>query len=73
MCPKITAQGDPMSKDELTPAQVADEFDVSASTVRRWEEKGLLSPTRRLPGSKHRRYSRASVEALKRKLEEGQE
>lgn len=54
--------------DELTPLEVAREFKVSPATVRRWEESGVLAPTRRLPGSGHRRYSREAVNALKRKL-----
>lgn len=59
-----------MGADELTPAQVAKEFDVSPATVRRWEAAGVLAPSRRLPGSKHRRYTKAAVEALKKKLAE---
>lgn len=51
--------------EELTPADVAREFKVSPATVRRWEDKGILKPVRRLPGSHYRRYSRESVEALK--------
>jgi excisionase family DNA binding protein len=58
-----------MGADELTPAEVAREFNVSPATVRRWEESGVLAPTRRLPGSGHRRYSRAAVDALKAKIE----
>lgn len=50
--------------DELTPQQVADLLGVSPSTVRRWEEAGVLTPKRRLPGSGHRRYDRAAVEQL---------
>jgi DNA-binding transcriptional MerR regulator len=61
-----------MGKDELTPTEVAREFNVSPATVRRWEEGGILAPSRRLPGSRHRRYSRTSVEALKAKLDEEQ-
>ncbi len=53
--------------DELTPAQVAKELKVSPATVRRWEKAGVLAPSRRLPGSRHRRYSRAAVEELQRK------
>lgn len=61
-----------MGKDELTPGEVAQEFNVSPATVRRWEQRGLLVPSRRLPGSRHRRYSRAAVDALKAKLEQEQ-
>jgi DNA-binding transcriptional MerR regulator len=57
-----------MSNAELTPTEVAREFRVSPSTVRRWEASGILTPERRLPGSKHRRYSRAAVDALKKRL-----
>jgi hypothetical protein len=67
-CDTITSLGDAMGKDEMTPVEVAREFDVSPATVRRWEAAGVLAPSRRLPGSKHRRYSKASVEALKKKL-----
>ncbi len=59
-----------MPDEELTPAKVAREMGVSASTVRRWEANGVLVPTRRLPGSGYRRYSRVAVEDLKRRLEE---
>lgn len=55
-----------MASDELTPQQVADLLKVSPSTVRRYEESGVLKPIRRLPGSRHRRYSRAQVEKLMR-------
>lgn len=64
--------GEPMGKDELTPTEVAREFNVSPATVRRWELAGILAPSRRLPGSRHRRYSRTSVDALKVKLNEDQ-
>lgn len=49
---------------ELTPAEAAEILGVSPSTVRRYEESGLLVP-RRLPGSGHRRYRRADVEQLR--------
>lgn len=59
-----------MGADELTPSEVAAEFNVSPATVRRWEARGILTPTRRLPGKHgHRRYSRASVDTLKKQLE----
>lgn len=61
-----------MGKDELTPSEVAREFNVSPATVRRWENSGVLAPSRRLPGSRHRRYSRDAIEALKAKLSEQQ-
>lgn len=49
---------------ELTPAEAAEILGVSASTVRRYEDRGLLKP-RRLIGSGHRRYARADVERLR--------
>jgi excisionase family DNA binding protein len=52
------------SGDELTPAEAGEILGVSPSTVRRYEERGLLTP-RRLHGSGHRRYRRADVEALR--------
>lgn len=59
-----------VSMSELTPIQVAREFYVHPSTVRRWEGSGILPPTRRLPGSNHRRYSREAVDALKARLQQ---
>jgi excisionase family DNA binding protein len=56
------------AEDELTPGEVAQELGVSAPTVRRWEQRGVLKPSRKLPGSNHRRYSRADVEALKKTM-----
>lgn len=47
---------------DMTVGQVAKFCGVSADTVRRWEERGVLSPSRRLPGSGHRRYSKRDVE-----------
>lgn len=57
--------------NELTPQQVADLLGVSASTVRRYEDNGVLKPVRRLPGSGHRRYDRAAVERLLAETEGG--
>lgn len=54
-----------MGRDnELTPQQVADLLGVSPSTVRRYEDSGILKPSRRLRGSGHRRYARADVDRL---------
>ncbi len=61
-----------MDSDEMTPAQVAREFKVSAQTVRRWEERDMLKPTRRLPRSNYRRYSREDIERFKRRLDAGE-
>jgi hypothetical protein len=60
-----------MASDELTPSDVAREFNVSPTTVRRWDKRGWLKPTHLLPGSRHRRYSRADVEAFKKRVAEG--
>lgn len=57
---------------ELTPAEVAKEFNVSPATVRRWGARGWLKPTRRLPGSTYRRYSRADIDAFKERMEAGE-
>lgn len=62
--------GGHMAGDELTPSEVATELDVSPATVRRWEARGILKPSRRLPGSRHRRYSREAVDALKKQIAE---
>jgi hypothetical protein len=58
--------------DELTPAEVASEFSVSPATVRRWGVRGWLLPTRRLPGSSYRRYSRADIDEFRKRLEAGE-
>lgn len=60
-----------MQGDELTPQDVAREFNVSTSTVRRWDKRGLLKPTRTLPGSKHRRYSREDVDVFRERHGDG--
>ncbi len=65
LIPEATMTAD----EELGPSEVAKEFNVSPATVRRWEKAGILTPTRRLPGSRYRRYSRAAVDALHRRLE----
>lgn len=58
--------------DELTPSEVASEFNVSPATVRRWGTRGWLPPTRRMPGSGYRRYSRADVDAFRQRLDAGE-
>jgi excisionase family DNA binding protein len=57
---------------ELTPGEVAREFKVSPSTVRRWGKRGWLPPTRLLPGSRYRRYSREAVDEFRRRYEAGE-
>ena len=47
--------GAPMGRDLFTIRDLSKEFDVSARTLRFYEEKGLLDPTRR---GEHRLYSR---------------
>lgn len=64
--------GDVSTDEELTPSEVANELNVSASTVRRYEDMGIIKPTRRLPRSGHRRYSRAAVEEAKRRIAAGE-
>jgi hypothetical protein len=58
--------------EELTPAEAAAILGVSPATVRRYEKRDILKPSRRLPGSRHRRYSRAAVNELKRKIDAGE-
>ncbi len=63
----------PAARDEslgLSPTDVAKLMGVSAMTVRRWEGRGLLDPTWRLP-SGYRRYGQAEVEAFKRRWDVG--
>lgn len=69
---RVTGESVADGRDELTPAQVAEELGVSASTVRRYEERGIISPTRRLPGSGYRRYSREVVDEAKRRIAAGE-
>lgn len=46
----------------LTPAEAAALFRVTANTVRRWANKGLLTPVFTIGG--RRRYRRREVERL---------
>lgn len=57
-----------MDPGELTPAEVAKRLGVSTATVRRYDERGLLRPARRLLGSNYRRYSPDSVAELQAML-----
>ena len=52
-----------MVKDVFSPGQVAKICRVCHATVNVWCDKGLL-PHRKVPGSKHRRISRADLEAF---------
>lgn len=66
---EVTVVGD---GSELTPVEVARILKVSPSTVRRYEEVGILPKARRLPGSRHRRYKRDDVMAALRRIEAGE-
>ncbi|MCE5291585.1 MAG: helix-turn-helix domain-containing protein [Nocardiaceae bacterium] len=44
-----------------TTSQVANRYGVDSSTVRRWVEKGLLTPACTTPGG-HHRFSASEVE-----------
>lgn len=57
--------------DEMSPSEVAKELMVSAATVKRFEKRGILAPSRRLPGSKYRRYSRADVRQAQERIAAG--
>jgi len=59
----------PESKEKisilLSIAEAADSLGVTTKTLRRWENKGYLMPSR-TPGG-HRRYKLSSLKAIKRK------
>lgn len=55
-----------MTGDKMTVSEVAAIFGVTAATVRRYDDAGLL-PAQRTPGH-HRRFDREAVEALAEKL-----
>jgi DNA-binding transcriptional MerR regulator len=57
---------------ELSPREVAEELNVSTSTVRRWAKRGIFKPTRVLPVSNYHRYSRKAVEDFRQRLERGE-
>ena len=50
-------------KDWYTIGEVAEEIDVASSTLRHWENEGLIEPQRDLE-SGYRKYSRADVRRL---------
>lgn len=52
--------------EALTVADVARIFGVTAATVRRWDDDGVLHSTRTLGG--HRRFSRTAVEERQKAL-----
>lgn len=47
----------------LTPAQTAEQVDLSIDTLRYYEKVGLMPPVSRLPNG-HRRYGKADIEWL---------
>jgi excisionase family DNA binding protein len=61
-----------LNERDLSPTEVARELKVSASTVRRWSDKGWLKPTQILPGSNYRRYSREAIEDFRRRHQAGE-
>lgn len=50
-------------KGPFTPIQVADLFRLSPNTVKKWYTSGRLEGYR-IPGSLHRRFTRANIEAF---------
>jgi excisionase family DNA binding protein len=52
----------------LLPSEVAEVLQVSPKTVTRWAKEGKLASRRTLGG--HRRYARADIESLVKRLEE---
>ena len=47
----------------LTPAQMAEEVDLSIDTLRYYEKAGLMPPVQRLPNG-HRRYTQSDIDWL---------
>ena len=47
----------------ITTTQVAEHFHVDPSTVRKWVDKGLITPAMSTPGG-HYRFRQSDVDAL---------
>ncbi len=58
-----------MEKRYLTIKEAAEYLGVSPLTLRNWDKKGKLSPTRH-PMNNYRAYDKRDLEALYKKLEE---
>jgi excisionase family DNA binding protein len=65
----MVSRSDPESTSSyLLPGEVAAVLQVSPKTVTRWAKEGKLASRRTLGG--HRRYARADIESLVKRLEE---
>lgn len=47
----------------ITTTQVAERFNVDPSTVRKWVDKGLITPAMSTPGG-HYRFRQSDIDAL---------
>lgn len=54
-----------MNNDELGTQEAAKVLGVHPNTIRNWADKGLITPSRVLPGSGYVRFNREAVQRMR--------